>query len=187
MAKSCRNCGREFAKESNGQVYCSTHCRFWDYVDIRGIDECWSWKRSIGADGYGKFCDQYKTFHASRWAYLNFWGAVPCGQHVCHTCDNRACVNPNHLFAASQKENIQDAVRKGRMAHGESNGNTSLKASDVVDIRQRYFDGETQSAIAKEYGMTRGGVWRLVHGLNWTSAGGPIVGRRQKMEANHVS
>jgi hypothetical protein len=90
--------------------------RFWGKVDIQHIDKCWNWKGYINSDGYGNFSvDGKRRWHAHRVAYILTFGDVPEGIKVCHKCDNPSCANPNHLFLGTQKDNVQDAVRKGRM------------------------------------------------------------------------
>lgn len=125
--------------------------RFWSKVDKSG--DCWLWTGATWKNGYGAFHVNRRvtTAHRIAWELTN--GPIPEGKGhhgtcVCHTCDVRNCVRPDHLFLASQAENLQDCVRKGRTnrAVGEQNGRTELCELDVWLIRN--IEGQTDQAIS---------------------------------------
>ncbi len=91
--------------------------RFWEKVNVRTINECWEWNACTYHHGYGKFSlTRCHPVYAHRVAYELTYGSIPPGLLVCHTCDNRPCCNPSHLFVGTQKDNMQDCKRKGRMS-----------------------------------------------------------------------
>lgn len=83
----------------------------------REDDECWGWRGTKDNDGYGSMGAFGVQTHAHRYSWLINFGAIPPGMFVCHKCDNPECTNPNHLFLGTPKDNIHDAMRKGRF-HG---------------------------------------------------------------------
>lgn len=78
------------------------------------IDGCWYWTGSPNGSGYGSLEINYKSERAHRLSFKLFKGHIPEGLHVCHTCDNRICVNPDHLWLGTRQDNMDDMRRKGR-------------------------------------------------------------------------
>jgi hypothetical protein len=131
--------------------------RFWSKVDIRDKDECWNWMACDRGDGYGGFLYKKGLLVSShRMAWFLTYGEMP-NLFVCHTCDNKLCCNPNHLFLGTQKDNMSDMISKGRgnKSHGENHVNTKLKDKDIIKIKKRLRNGEKGINIAKDYGVGR--------------------------------
>jgi len=100
------------------------HNRFWNKVVIGASDKCWEWRASKNCHGYGRFKLEGRR-HEARGAHVVAWiltyGQVPHGLCVLRKCDNPGCVNPNHLFLGTQKDNIHDMIKKGRHKHKGNN------------------------------------------------------------------
>jgi len=130
--------------------------RFWEKVDKCTNNECWIWRGSIDTRGYGSIgADGGKPLmRAHRVAYELTVGSIPSGLVVCHACDNRACVNPRHLFVATQRENVLDMIRKGRRhsSEGERNPGVKLRASQALAIR---CDHRPPREIIAEFGIAK--------------------------------
>jgi hypothetical protein len=130
---------------------------------------CWIWVKGRTGIGYGKIDVHGKAEGAHRFSYEQFVGPIPAGMHVCHHCDNRACVNPEHLFLGTPASNVADMIGKGRKKHGEQTAASKLTDADVIEIRRRYAErGETQSALAREFGVSQVNVCRIVNRKSWT-------------------
>jgi hypothetical protein len=102
-------------------------------------------------------------------AYIFTFGDIPDHLEACHTCDNPICANPHHIFLGTHKENLHDAIKKGRKAilRGEQIA-TKLTSDKVIQIRKLFFNGEcTLQEIADRYGICKGYTWNVVHGLFW--------------------
>jgi len=89
--------------------------RFWRMVDKRGPDECWPWLGSIGTKmGYGLLNVEGRSISAHRFSFLLYYGEIPGGAHILHTCDNPPCVNPTHLRSGTNADNVADKVSRKR-------------------------------------------------------------------------
>lgn len=86
--------------------------RFW--ARVYQSRTCWLWTGPVNQFGYGQFSFAGHTIHAHRVSYAIAYGVPSPGLCICHHCDNRGCVRPDHLFAATQGDNLRDMVRKGR-------------------------------------------------------------------------
>lgn len=156
--------------------------RFWVRVDFSG--ECWEWTGCLNRGGYGVAVDlDGKPRLAHRVAYVLGTGDDPGTLLVCHSCDNRKCVRPDHLFLGSHLVNNRDMMAKGRASNGREryasihpdrvprgwrHGQAKLTEAKVRDIRRRYAAlNVTQAALAAEYGVSRRTIGGIVRGTEW--------------------
>ena len=137
---------------------------FWNKVNR--TDDCWEWTSFQTKGGYGLF-----RINAHRMAWVLTNGAIPDGMLVCHHCDNRLCVNPDHLFIGSPLDNMLDKVKKGRHnpTRGERSGTAKLTWKEVGEIRAAYLDGEKQRDLAARYGVGQPAISVIVNEKRWHS------------------
>lgn len=148
--------------------------RFWSHV--QKSDECWEWTGATGSHGYGMMSVGYLvdgdlrqvTTHRFSWE-LHF-GAIPKGMFVCHHCDNRACVRPDHLFLGTPKDNIADMYAKGRSGElrGEDQPNSKLTEKQVIEIRRLYETGDyTYRSLGARFNVHKTTIQGIIKRRAW--------------------
>lgn len=144
----------------------SVASRFQSKVVFKGGDHCWEWKPPPKKNGYGQIQVDGKMQLAHRVAYMLYKGDIPDGLLVCHRCDNRRCVNPDHLFLGTHTDNQNDSVSKGRRncPKGESQWKSRFKEEDILAIRS---DTRTQTEIARDYGVTQSQISKIKSRSTW--------------------
>jgi hypothetical protein len=153
--------------------YPSFEEKFWSKVEISDQDKCWRWIGAKRWNGYGKFTHLEKTILAHRASYQIAFGSIEKNMVICHKCDNRWCVNPNHLWSGTQGENLSDMFAKGRNAKKKPRGSCELHPRAKVDnvqvkeIIERYSLGESSRKLASVYGISKTMILNIVNGKNW--------------------
>jgi len=150
---------------------------FWVRVNRAGpimphmMTPCWVWTGDTTERGYGRYRVARKLVGAHRLAWEDWNGPIPAGRWVLHRCDNRACVNPDHLFLGDNAANIADMIAKGRgrKAHGETHPKAKLTADAVRTIRRERaaLPPTPLKTLADRYGVSLVAVSRVALGKSW--------------------
>lgn len=143
--------------------------RFWKLITKNNKTGCWEWTGYLGR-GYGIICEggfQGKLIPAHRLSWSIHNGQIPKGMFICHRCDNPKCVNPEHLFVGTQKDNMHDASIKGRTARGEMLHTAKLKERDIIKIRKLFANGKRVVEIAQKYDIKVRQIYSIVNKEAW--------------------
>lgn len=139
--------------------------RFWRFVVPS--EGCWTWAGSLVPSGYGQMKVDGKPVRAHRLSWEMHFGPIPTGMEVCHHCDNRSCVRPDHLYLGTHSMNMRDMNRKGRglgtIKPGEARHRT-LSDAQVAAVR---VDLRPSRVVAREYGVHQTTVVRVRNGSIW--------------------
>lgn len=134
--------------------------------------QCWVFTGATTTYGYGEIVFKIEgksiTGYVHRVSYQEHVGPIPAGLEICHSCDNPPCWNPDHLFAGTRLQNMQDKVGKGRHIRGEATYNAKLTEDQVREIRHMYATGDfTQQEISNTFGIARRSVSFIVLRQRW--------------------
>ena len=168
MIKKCPYCNENFDKRSS-QLECSVKCKMLNNIEFS--NKCWIWKGSVSQFGYGRVRIKNKaSVPAHRVMYELYKGDIENNLNVCHTCDNRLCVNPDHLWLGTDKENHSDMVEKGRrtILRGSENKKSKLKESDILKIMDMEKSGMKRIEIAKTYHVNWSTIDRIFRKETWS-------------------
>jgi hypothetical protein len=133
-------------------------------------DDCWVWTKCCSESGHGRISvgpfKARRMERAHRVSYRLFVGDIPEGEVVRHRCDNPPCCNPRHLVLGSQRENVDDMVKR----HRHRSGFAKLEPDQVVDIRERAALGEPPPQIADAMGIALISAQRIIRRETWATA-----------------
>ncbi|MBS0654063.1 MAG: HNH endonuclease [Verrucomicrobia bacterium] len=180
-SKLCLHC-REVCW--GNRVFCSNKCNILGNIEKKESG-CWEWKKGKNKFGYGlvkdldnrtqKLGNRMKCMAAHRMSYLCFKGQIDRGIFVCHKCDNPSCVNPEHLFLGTPKDNVRDALNKDRLyldgltfrlTKGGKSPSSKLE-HHLPEIRKRISKGERIAEIAESYDVSPNAIYSIKHGKTW--------------------
>lgn len=151
--------------------------RPWVKAHPEALSGCWLWHGALNAHGYGRATIGGATGLAHRAAYAAAHGD-PGSLVVRHTCDVRACVNPDHLRLGTQLDNIQDTVDRGRTPAGERSGTCRLTEAQVIELREMAAAGVHYNELAARYGVARSTVASAALGWKWRHLPNAVAPRK---------
>ena len=144
--------------------------RFIEKVEVNE-NNCWVWTAAKYRGGYGHFRrfleGKWKMFKAHRYAYEIYKGHIPEGLLICHTCDNPSCVNPEHLFTGTAKENTADRITKKGQPIFRNPLHNWLTKEIVNNIRDDYKSGLKYIELEVKYKLSKQQISRIVNFKTW--------------------
>lgn len=143
--------------------------KFWSAVEISFVPgACWSLKVKPESGGYKRFCvvanGKKHRYLAHRMSYALCRGDVTKGMYVCHTCDNRGCVRPDHLFLGTPADNMNDMLWKGRKPTGVLVKGAKLTPETAIEV---YRSSDSLNTIAERHGISKKLVLNVKQGRAW--------------------
>ncbi len=139
-------------------------CRFHSYVARSTSNKCWNYLRGCGSSGYGNFKIKNRTLSAHRVAFQIALG--PPKGYVCHSCDNKKCCNPAHLYDGDNLTNMQDCNERNR-PRGQAAGKTILTDEQVLKIAKLKRQGLGYVAVCEKMQLPRSRVGNVFYGFSW--------------------
>lgn len=145
--------------------------RFWEKINKKDSESCWEWTAGKYRGGYGHFRKlvdgKWKMYKSHRFSYELHKGKIDKGLLVCHSCDNPSCVNPNHLFLGTAKQNMADYIKKGRNRFGKVEGYRHLSKEIADAIRADYEAGMSYKQLMAKYETSKSQISRVILRQIW--------------------
>lgn len=182
----CEYCGSTFRAFSYKQKFCSEECAFCGRIKRKESSDCLEWQGDINNSGYGVMsvvrAGKRKLIGVHRYSWERTHGKIPDGLCVCHKCDNPKCVNVDHLFIGTRKDNNHDRSLKNRSGKrvftdeerfkyscinsGEKNNSAKLTEKEVIQIKN--IRGKfTRKEIAKRFNVSLSCIKDIFGGKTW--------------------
>lgn len=147
--------------------------RFWAKVNKNGpttlaaLGPCWDWTAFRLPDGYGRFRVGHHAEQAHRVSYVIAYGKFDVALDVLHRCDRPCCVNPEHLFLGTDRENTDDKMAKRRHDFGTRHARALMNEATVLEMRAANAAGESTCSIARRFRMSQSTVYDAIVGRSW--------------------
>ncbi|RLB66252.1 MAG: hypothetical protein DRH08_06660 [Deltaproteobacteria bacterium] len=145
--------------------------RFWNRVDKQADNGCWEWQGHKGKGGYGTVRYGGKAVLAHRFSYELANGPIPKGYLIRHSCDNPACVNPEHLLAGTQADNMKDMVDRRRWGdpreYERRYGNAHMSPKEALEAKLMLAAGYPHTDIAEKFGVHKASISHMSRGKTW--------------------
>ncbi len=170
-------CGKEkIVKGSIIRRGKSKSCGCWDHLDNsveRAIKKktkicangCIEWTGRCDKDGYAQYGEKGNRVH--RIVYEKHNGPIQENNCICHTCDNPRCINIDHLWEGTNKQNNEDKVSKGRSVKGEKHHKSKLCVEDIICIKALYEYGTFQKKIAQKFNVSQSTISTIIRNEGW--------------------
>ncbi len=131
-------------------------------------NDCWIWQKAKHRQGYGNLSYKRIPRLAHRVCWEVYFGEIPENIKVCHKCDNPSCVNPEHLFLGTQKDNVRDGIEKGRYENrAMGKRRNKLNYDEVLDIKRLNSEGMTRKELQKKYSVSPTCIAKILNGVSW--------------------
>ncbi|MDV2997654.1 MAG: hypothetical protein N4J56_007359 [Chroococcidiopsis sp. SAG 2025] len=146
--------------------------------------QCWEFTGKLDKDGYPRIKVFGKSYRLNRVVLAHkLKREIQPGYLACHSCDNPACLNPDHLWEGTNRQNIIDAISKGRVVapaqffnqQGSKNRSAKLTESMVVEIRELYKQGSSTKELAERFKVSRKAIQGAIFGRYWSHVDGAIA------------
>lgn len=138
---------------------------FW--AKVSKTDSCWLWTAAKTTKGYGSLTLFHKPHRAHQVSWKLHFGDIPRGLFVCHKCDVKTCINPDHLFLGTNGDNVRDAASKNRLRVGDRHPQAKLTGQEVQDIRALLKDGHKGIDISRVYGVSDQCIYDIKNNRHW--------------------